>query len=184
MKKLLMVLVAAAMAVSVNAQGYFGGSIGVASVKHGGADAETTYKFVPEIGWNFSNEWAAGVAFGYQKGACDLLYGGYGQDVDTEVFSVNPYVRYTAWNTNHVNLFVDGGIGLASYKDIGTEFSLGLRPGVAVSFSDKISFVAHIGFVGFVGFDSFSPKGDGDSSNKIGVDLNGNNILFGLYFSF
>ena len=57
-----MTLVAVAMAVSVNAQGYFGGSIGVASVKNGGADAETTYKFVPEIGWNFNSEWAAGVA--------------------------------------------------------------------------------------------------------------------------
>jgi hypothetical protein len=181
MKKFFMTLVAVAMAVSVNAQGYFGGSIGVASVKNGGADAETTYKFVPEIGWNFNSEWAAGVAFGYQKGACDLQYGSYGQDVDTEILSVNPYVRYTAWNTKYVNVFVDGGIGLASIKDVGTEFNLGLRPGVAVNFNDKISFVAH---VGFVGFDSFSPKGDGDSSNMVGVDLNGNNILFGLYFSF
>ena len=39
MKKFFMTLVAVAMAVSVNAQGYFGGSIGVASVKNGGMDA-------------------------------------------------------------------------------------------------------------------------------------------------
>lgn len=176
-----MTLVAAVMAVSVNAQGYFGGSVGVASVKNGGADAETTYKFVPEIGYNLNSEWAIGVALGYQKGACDLQYGGVTQDVTTELLQVNPYVRYTALNTKYVNLFVDGGVGIGSYKDIGTAFTLGLRPGVAINFNDKISFVAHCGFVGF---SSFSPKGDGDSSNMVGVDLNGNNILFGLYFNF
>ena len=176
-----MILVAATMAVSVNAQGYFGGSIGVASVKNGGLDAETTYKFVPEVGYNLNDTWAVGVALGYQKGACNLLTGGYAQNVKTEIFTVNPYVRYTAWNTKYVNLFVDGGVGFGSVKDYGTEFRLGLTPGVAVNFNDKISFVTHFGFVGF---DSFSPKGDGDSSNMIGVDLDGTNITFGLYFSF
>lgn len=176
-----MTLVAAVMAVSVNAQGYFGGSIGVASVKNGSADAETVYKFVPEIGYNLNSEWAIGVALGYQKGACDLVYSSYGQDVDTEVLGISPYVRYTALNTKYVNLFLDGGVGFENYKDLGNNFNIGLRPGVAVNFNDKISFVAHLGFVGF---SSFSPKGDGDSSNMVGVDLNGNNVLFGVYFNF
>lgn len=181
MKKIFMTVVAAAMAVSMNAQGYFGGSIGVASVKLGGSDAETTYKFVPEVGYNLNDDWAIGVALGYQKGACDLLIGTYAQDVETEIFMVNPYVRYTALKTKYVNVFVDGGVGFGSVKDYGTAFNIGLRPGVSVGFNDKIGFVAHFGFVGF---DSFSPKGDGDSSNMVGVDLNGNNITFGLYFNF
>lgn len=176
-----MTVVAAAMAVSVNAQGYFGGSVGVASVKLGGGDAETTYKFVPEIGYNLNSDWAIGVALGYQKGACNLINGTYGQNVDTEVFTVSPYVRYTALKTKYVNVFVDGGVGFGSVKDLGTEFNIGLRPGVAVNFNDKLSFVTHFGFVGF---DSFSPKGDGESSNMVGVDLDGNNITFGLYFNF
>ena len=181
MKKILMTVVAAAMAVSMNAQGYFGGSVGVASVKNGGADAETTYKFVPEIGYNLNSDWAIGVALGYQKGACNLLTGTYAQNVKTEILTLNPYVRYTALKTKYVNVFVDGGVGFGSVKDWGTEFNIGLRPGVAVNFNDKISFAAHFGFVGF---DSFSPKGDGESSNMVGVDLNGNNITFGLYFNF
>ncbi len=176
-----MTLVATAMAVSMNAQVYVGGSVGVGSVKYGSQDAETTYKFVPEIGYNLTDEWALGVAFGYQKGACSLGNGNYGQDVDTELLQINPYVRYTAVKSKLVNVFVDGGVGIGSYKDLGTQFQLGLRPGLAVNLNENISFVAH---VGFIGFESFSPKGDGDSSNTVGVDLDGNNVTFGLYFNF
>lgn len=181
MKKILMTLVVAAMAVSVNAQVYVGGSVGVGSVKLGSADAETTYKFVPEVGYNLSSDWAVGVALGYQKGACSLGNGSYAQDVKTELLQVSPYVRYTAVKSKLVNVFVDGGVGLGSYKDVGTQFNIGLRPGLAVNLSDNINFVAH---VGFVGFESFNPKGDGDSSNTVGVDLDGNNVTFGLYFNF
>jgi len=181
MKKILMTLVATAMAVSMNAQIYVGGSVGVGSVKYGSHDAETTYKFVPEIGYNLNDDWALGVAFGYQKGTCSLGNGNYGQDVDTELLQLSPYVRYTAVKSKLVNVFVDGGVGIGSYKDLGTQFQLGLRPGVAVNLNESISFVAH---VGFIGFDSFSPKGDGESSNTVGVDLDGNNITFGLYFNF
>lgn len=181
MKKILMTLFVAAMAMTVNAQVYMGGSVGIGSVKLGSNDAETTYKFVPEVGYNLNNEWAIGLTFGYQKGACTLGYGNYGQDVSTELVQVSPYVRYTAVRTNLVNVFVDGGVGFGSFKDQGTQFQLGLRPGVAVNLSKNLSFVAH---VGFVGFESFNPKGDGESSNTVGVDLDGNNVTFGLYFNF
>lgn len=181
MKKIFMTLVATAMAVSMNAQVYVGGSVGVGSVKLGSADAETTYKFVPEVGYSFNSDWAVGVALGYQKGLCSLGNGSYGQDVSTELLQVSPYVRYTAAKSKLVNVFVDGGVGFGSYKDLGTQFQIGLRPGLAVNLSENVSFVTH---VGFIGFESFSPKGDGDSSNTVGVDLDGNNITFGLYFNF
>ncbi len=182
MKKILMTLAAACMAVTMNAQVFVGGSVGVASIKNGNADAETTYKFVPEVGYNISDEWAVGVALGYQKGACSLLNGTYGQDVTTEVFSINPYARYTVFNSQLVNVFVDGGVGFGSYKDLGTEFSIGLKPGVALKLNDNLSFVTHFGFVGF---NSFSPDADGvDTSNATGVDFDQNNLTFGLYWNF
>lgn len=181
MKKILMTLFVATMAMTVNAQVYLGGSVGVGSVKFGHNDAETTYKFMPEIGYNLNSDWAIGVVLGYQKGACKLGNGNYGQDVDTELLQISPYVRYTVFKSNLINAFVDGGVGIGSYKDMGTQFQLGLRPGVAVNLNRNTSFVAHFGFVGF---DSFSPKGDGDSSNTVGVDLDGNNITFGLYINF
>lgn len=177
----MLTLVAAMMTVAASAQVYVGGSIGIGSVKSGAADAETTYKIVPEIGYNINDEWAIGIAFGYQKGACALGQGAYTQDVDAKMFGVNPYVRNTFLKTKYVNVFVDGGLTYANVKDIGNDFEIGLKPGVALNFNDKLSFVAHIGFIGY---ETFSPKGDGKSSNTVGVDLDGNNITFGLYWNF
>ena len=67
MKKILMTLVAVAMmAVSANAQVYVGGSIGIGSVKNGNGDTETTYKFLPEVGFALNNNWSLGVVAGFR----------------------------------------------------------------------------------------------------------------------
>ena len=97
------------------------------------------------------------------------------------MFTVAPYGRYTFVHSKYVNVFIDLGLGFASYTDMGTQFDLGVTPGVAVNLSDKLSFVSHIGFAGFK---TFSPKGDGKSSSKFGLDVNQNNLTFGLYYNF
>ena len=173
-------MAAAVVAVSMSAQVYVGGSLGVASVKSGNADAETVYKFIPEVGYSLSDEFAVGVAFGYQKGTANLLNASFDSST-AETFQVNPYVRYIA-TKGIVSLFVDGGVDFSSTKDYGTGLNFGLKPGVAVNLNESLSFVTH---VGFIGYKSFNPKADGiDTSNKVGVDLNGNNITFGLYYNF
>lgn len=66
MKKFLMTLVAAfAVAMSANAQVYVGGGFGINGVDNGNTTV-TTYKFIPEVGYNFNENWAAGVAFGWE----------------------------------------------------------------------------------------------------------------------
>lgn len=182
MKKILMTLGAAMVAVCMNAQVYVGGSLGIASVKNGNADAETTYKFLPEIGYNINDEFAIGVTVGYEKGNSNILSDNFGANINHEKFTIAPYVRYNIPVSNTVKLFVDGGVGFGSIKDNGTELQLGLKPGVAFNMSDKLSFVTHFGFVGF---NSFNPKADGiDTSNKTGVEFNQNNLTFGLYYNF
>lgn len=185
MKKVLLTIVAIAMATTMNAQWYVGGSVGFASVKAGGGSSETTYKILPEIGYNLNKQWSFGVAFGYQKGSytagttfLNALNGG---DLKTEIFSVSPYARYTFMKGKLVDLFCDAGLDFASVKDRGTLFGFGARPGLAVKATEKLSFVTH---VGFLGFHSFSPKGGGDSSSEFGLDLSGTNITFGLYYNF
>ena len=183
MKKIMMTLVAIAMATTMNAQWYVGGSVGFGSVKAGSGDSETTYKVIPEVGYSFNDKWSVGVALGYAKGSCSFgnSLQDYTQNVTTEVFSVNPYARYTFVNEGKFSIFCDGGIGFESWKDMGTNFSVGLRPGFAFKASDKISLEAHIGFVGF---NTFSPKGGGDSSNSFGLDLTGVANSFGIYYNF
>ena len=116
MKKLLMTLVASvAIAVSANAQVFVGGSVGFGSVKVAGNDSEVTYKIVPEVGYNFNKNWAIGLKIGYQKGACNLVDENIAQDVNTKVFTVAPYGRYTFVHSKYVNVFIDLGLGFASY---------------------------------------------------------------------
>ena len=66
-----MTFVAAVMAVSASAQVYVGGNVGIASYDPGyeGSKSETVYSVLPEIGYSFDSDWAAGVAFGWSKGA-------------------------------------------------------------------------------------------------------------------
>lgn len=54
MKKILMSLAVAFVALAANAQVYVGGNVGIASSKEGNADAVTTYKVLPEIGYNIN----------------------------------------------------------------------------------------------------------------------------------
>lgn len=181
MKKILLTIVAVMAAINMSAQIYVGGSIGFGSVKPvGGGDSEATYKFIPEVGYNFTDEWAAGVSLGYQKGACSLGNGAFGQDTTTEVFGIEAYARYTPWDFDLIKVFFDGGFGFASLKDLGTEFSFGIKPGIALCVTDEISLVAH---VGFFGFENFSPKGGGKSGSAFGLDMN-NGVSFGVYYNF
>ena len=178
-----MTFVAAVMAVSASAQVYVGGNVGIASYDPGyeGSKSETVYSVLPEIGYSFDSDWAAGVAFGWSKGALrqnDLTF-----DSDmTHTFEVNPYVRYTAIKGKVVNVFVDGAFGYKHYNDLGNSWSLGLKPGVAVNLNDKLSFVAHAGFLGWT---TSKPDVDGaKSTNTFGFDLDGSDLSFGFYYNF
>lgn len=180
MKKILMTLVAIAMASTMNAQWYVGGSVGFGSAKVGGGDNESTYKIIPEVGYNLNQNWAVGIALGYQKGSASFGDFNFAPG-KTEVFSVSPYARYTFVNSDLINVFCDGGVAIASVKDSGTGFQVGLRPGIALKPSKKISLVAHIGFVGF---ETYSPKGDGESSNAFGLSFDNLASTFGIYYNF
>lgn len=68
MKKILMSLAVAFVALAANAQVYVGGNVGIASSKEGNADAVTTYKVLPEIGYNINENWAIGTTVGFGKG--------------------------------------------------------------------------------------------------------------------
>lgn len=188
MKKFFMTLVAAvAVAASANAQVYVGGGFGLGSYKYDaeGAEAVTYYKLLPEIGYNFNDKWAAGVVFGWAGANKD----------HARAVSVSPYARYTFVKFNHVNVFVDGGVGYTHYNNAnvglgnGTDYvgarsmnelKVGFKPGVAVNLNDKLSFVAHVGFLGY----TRTKIRDAKAFNDWGVDVDGNNLTFGLYYNF
>ena len=180
MKKLFSLIAVAFVAMSVNAQVYVGGSLGIdawSSQKNAGDRSETTFSILPEVGYNLNDEWAVGTVIGYVSDKWTGVNG-----ISESAFTFNPYARYTYLKAGKVSLFVDGGVDFTTAsKADWNELAIGLKPGLAVSLSDNISFVSHLGFIGY---DVYNPDGDDNNTSKFGLDLSGNNLTFGLYFNF
>ena len=180
MKKIFMTLVAAFAAVSMNAQVYIGGSFAFeawSSQKLAGDKSETVFKIMPEIGYNLNEEWAIGTVIGYQSDKFNGVNG-----ISESAFAIAPYARYTFSDLGKVKFFVDGGFGfISASKQDWTELEVGFKPGLAVSLTDNLSFVSHIGFIGY---DLLNPDGDDNNISKFGLSLDASDISFGLYYSF
>ena len=180
MKKLFSLIAVAFVAMSVNAQVYVGGSLGIdawSSQKNAGDRSETTFTILPEVGYNLNDEWVVGTVIGYVSDKWTGVNG-----ISESAFTFNPYARYTYLKAGKVSLFVDGGVDFTTAsKADWNELAIGLKPGLAVSLSDNISFVSHLGFIGY---DVLNPDGDDNNTSKFGLDLSGNNLTFGLYFNF
>jgi hypothetical protein len=108
MKKIMMTLAAVAVAATMNAQVYLGGTLGFTSTKADteGAKATTNFEIKPEVGYNLDENWAVGIALGFSStkaGDADAV----------TTFEVAPYARYTFAKLDKVNFFLDGEV---SYK--------------------------------------------------------------------
>ena len=167
----------ALVSVCASAQVYIGGTAGISSNKIGDEDSKTAYKLIPEIGYQFNNEWEAGIEVGIQKGdVCKIARVG-----DATTFTIAPYVRYTAVETKLVSFVLEGTIGYGSVSKGGGDFyEAGIKPGLAVKLSNHVNLITKIGFLGYRGY---SPE-EGKSSSTFGVDADANNISFGAIYKF
>jgi hypothetical protein len=187
MKKFLMTIAAAFVAVSMNAQVYLGGSLGFGAAstqKNLGDRSETVFSILPEIGYNLNDQWAIGAVIGYQSNKFNNVVEINGENVagHEAAFTFNPYARYTFMKAGKLNLFVDGGVDFSSAtKGDCTYLGFGVKPGLAVNLTDKLSFVSHIGFLSY---QLVNPDGDDNNASVFGLDLSGNNLTFGLYYNF
>ncbi len=184
MKKMMMTLAAIAVAATMNAQGYIGGSLGFESASQDG-NSETFFKIMPEVGYNLSDNLAVGIVLGYGENKTSVKENGVKTTAKVKAFTVSPYARYTFAKFDKVNLFVDGGISYAHSDFAGSKnntFGVGLKPGVAVNLTEKLSFVSHLGFLGYT-----NSKDDVEGAkalNTFGVDLDATSLSFGLYYNF
>ena len=179
MKKIMMTLAAVAVAATMNAQVYLGGGVGFQTSSYDG-NSETYFTILPEIGYNLDENWAVGLTVGYGESKVKEK----GESEKVKTFKIAPYARYTFVKFDKVNLFVDGTVGYQNENYAGVKtntFGVGLKPGVAVNLNDKLSFVAH---VGFLGYENEKVKGDDKSTNSFGLNLNGSNLSFGVYYNF
>ena len=179
MKKFLLTLADAFIAFTASAQVYVGGEVGFWRNWTAGANT-TTAKILPEVGYGLSEKWAIGTQIGW-------VYN-YNEGVKVNAFVVAPYARFTYAKFDAVSLFLDGGFEFGTYKASGdgihddshNSWGIGIKPGVKVDLTSKLSFVAHAGFFGYRDNDDAEIFG----GNGFGLDVNGNNLQFGLYYNF
>ena len=184
MKKIFAVALVAMMTMTVNAQVYVGGGVGLQSSSYDG-NSETFFKLMPEIGYNLNEDWAVGITVGYGESKTTIKEGNVKATAKVKSFEIAPYARYTFAKFDKVNLFVDGTVDYLHTDNAGDKnntFSIGLKPGVAVNLNDKLSFVAHAGFLGYQ--NSKDDYEGAKAANTFGFDLDGSNLSFGVYYNF
>lgn len=166
MRKLFLTFAVVFLAVAANAQVWMGGSFGFNSTKATkNADPIYSYSIAPEVGYTFADGWDVAVALGYAgsytKNVTTLPILG---DVTTtgtvSQYSVEPYVRYTAFELGNVGFFLDCGgkysyskenvtVGSTSTAETTNSYWVGIQPGVKFAASDKITVAARIGSLGY-----------------------------------
>jgi len=194
MKKLFLSLIVAVCSLAASAQAYVGGQVGLWR----NTDANhTSFNLAPELGYKLSNQWDLGLSIGFAHD--------YNKGLKLNGFEVDPYVRYTVAKAGPVSFFLDGGFGFATAKakkgdrksDSYNMWQIGIKPGVKVSLSKKVDFIASMGFLGYrdnddvkvTGIDAIddifedaSPSVYGEKG--FGFDFSTSNLKFGLIYNF
>lgn len=201
MKKIMMTLAAIAVAATMNAQVYLGGTFGLGFENKLTDQKDPTktatgmsFQIKPEIGYNLDEKSSVGVVLGFgitnntneMLGTSASIFGrGVKTDKSAIQFEIAPYYRYKFVQFDKVDLFIDAQVGFIYTKLDewnNTTFNIGVRPGVAYNASDKISFVAKLGQGLF--FQSSKDK-DSDAQSKFGLNANTLAPLeIGMYYNF
>lgn len=178
-------------------QMWAGGTVGLWSSKVKGGDSELSFKVMPELGYNFTDNLAVGIVIGaaHDHGSDNLKYdnaGGVTSSTAQNLYKVNPFLRYTFLKGDIGGLFFDGGVGYTWGKYCGggaktNELEIGLRPGLALNVSSKVALVSKFGFLGYQNTkkDVYTEAGKGTSkTNSFGFDFDMRNIEFGAVVKF
>lgn len=181
MKKILLMAAFAVATLTANAQVWVGGSLGFNSVTPKDGDAATTISFAPTVGYNLSDN----LAIAIELGVVSENKFATGNGASKFGMTVAPFARYTFFKSGIASLFIDGGFGLNTYKydisgsDSQTGWHVGVRPGLAISLSEKCSIVATMGYLGY----QKGNKANGEY-NRFALNANGNGLNFGFYYTF
>ena len=138
---------------------------------------KTTFQIAPEVGYNFTDKWALGVALGYGHYKTG--------SIKANAFALTPYVRFTCFRKGIVRLFTDGNIGFSTYKeknqDATNGFIIGIRPGIAIDLTNNLYILARYGFLGYC--DDYAMLGGGTQSIG-GINWDTTTLNFGLNCQF
>ena len=193
MKKIMMTMVAAMMALTMNAQGnmYVGGSLGYQTSSYDGSSTRTIFTFSPSFGYWFKENLALGIELGYGSNTNEAT----DPNLTNSSLSVSPYVRYKAIQLGKVSLFADGMFtySTSNNESAGADgkaqdnkvngWGIYVKPGIAYSLNDKFSLVARFGNA--IGYSSSKPDVSGAKATTTFQLANlSNNMQFGFFYNF
>lgn len=182
MKRFFQLLVLLAfVSVSASAQGnlFVGGQLSFSS-----NDLKNSFTVSPNLGYRINEHMVLVGAVGFTSGTTD-------KDLITETkisgFGIGAEFRYGWMSGDNVFWFLAPGVNFGSSKETkndvdtkSTNFGIALRPGISYQMSDKWSVTSHFGSLAY---DSVKPE-KGDALNTFGLNLDLDNIDFGLSFHF
>ena len=173
MKKIFTSMALALVTMAMSAQVYVGGGI---NAWRDHDNNKTTAGISPEVGYKLNDRWAIGMGLD-----CQYTY-----DNGSDIYRVAamPYARYTAAKMGPVSIFADCTGGVAVNKINGgssyTSWQVGIKPGVMVTLTQRLSFLAHTGFLGYRDTDKYNYFGD----SGFGLDMSTTDLSFGLLWNF
>ncbi len=165
-----------------------------------------SYSIQPELGYAFSDRWAAGIRLGFGQSK-DEYVTNYERDRRYKTFQVAPFVRYTCLSWRKFSVFVDGGLSYGQYKEDDipyiedpndshrkqNRYGVFLQPGFSLRLSSCIALTGRLNFLD-VSYEKYeltstSVYGTTDTdSNQFYANLNSpfsvNNFTVGFNFSF
>ena len=219
MKKKIIALVAllACVTMGASAQVYVGGSLGFTSTKYeaGGQDKDgTSYKILPEIGYQLDEDLSIGLQIGYSHGyasfgsltvtdikaAMNTVTSAYA-DMNEDDFKLNsftfaPYMRYNVMKFGAVKLFLEGSVGYTNIKSDDTPNTNGRKTGneskldlLEIAIRPGVSFQVNekinlLAKIGSLGYMQAKEKESDAKITRFGLDCDSYNILLGMTFNF
>ena len=193
MKKVILAALVAVASLSANAQVYLGGKVGFSSFKEdSNTDAVTAFSISPEVGYMFNEKWGVGLAIGFQTKNGTSSYDADNGDVDSykfnksrSAFTLAPYARFVFAKTGIASFFLDGGIGMQFMNNSrGNVFNIGIKPGVKLSASEKVDFVAQLGGIGYAWSSKKAYENGNAPKSVFGIGVDNTVLNFGVYYNF
>lgn len=217
MKKLLTLVAVMALALGANAQYYVGGSLGFTSSKmdNGGADQDgSSFKLMPEIGYQLDKDMAIGVQLGYSSGyaafgsltvtdikgmmnnAVSMYADINNDDMKLKSFTLAPYIRYTMMEMGKLSVFVEGSVGYTNITTDQTPAAGNHAAGgetkvnvieVAVRPGLKLKLSDNFSAIAKLGSLGYISAKEDESDSKLtrfGLDFDSYNILLGFNYHF
>ena len=180
MKKLIAIAMFLVACIGTNAQIFVGGSLGFESTKATkDSDSQINWSIVPEIGYKINKSFSVALQLGYSYEYYES--GNYIDDNSLDMFLISPYVRYTFGKSGLAKFFVDcgGTISIIGGTYEGYIWGAGLRPGLIIEASEKISLVAKLGYMGYS-----ANSDDLGGGSSFGFGLDNSNFSFGVFYNF